>query len=209
MTMQESTVAHEDDTPDRPYAPSCDRNRDVILEVLRTAFMDSRRVLEIGSGTGQHAVHFAPALSHLVWQCSDRREALPGMRLWLDEAACDNLPAPLELDVGGAWPVARFDAVFTANTLHIMAWHQVEHMFAAMDSVLTASAKLVIYGPFNYGGQATSESNAEFDRWLKARDPHQGVRDFETVEALARRTGFSLQHDIDMPAHNRCLVFAR
>ncbi|WP_018412926.1 DUF938 domain-containing protein [Methyloversatilis thermotolerans] len=209
MTMPDDTAAQQSGMPEKPYAPSCDRNRDVILQVLRTAFMHRSRVLEIGSGTGQHAVHFARALPHLVWQCSDRADMLPGMRLWLDEAALDNLPPPLALDVAGEWPDVRFDALFTANTLHIMAWQQVEQLFAGAAGVLGPSATLLVYGPFNYRGGFTSDSNADFDRWLKARDPLQGIRDFEAVESLARRQGFALSHDIEMPANNRCLVFDR
>jgi hypothetical protein len=194
---------------EKPFAPSCERNRDVILERLRVHFAGHRQVLEIGSGTGQHAVHFAAALPHLQWQCSERAEALPGLRMWLDEAALPNTLPPLELDVCGRWPVAHFDAVFTANTLHIMAWHEVEKMFAALPAVLAPSATLVIYGPFNYGGRFTSDSNAAFDRSLREGAPHRGIRDFETVEALARLAGLSLRADEEMPANNRCLVFAR
>ena len=121
---------------DKPYSPACDRNRDPILAVLREHFADRRRVLEIGSGTGQHAVHFAAALPHLVWQTSERAQNLPGLRLWLDEAALPNTPPPLALDVNAAWPQARFDAVFSANTLHIMSWADVVAMFRALPGVL-------------------------------------------------------------------------
>lgn len=198
---------------DKPYAPSCDRNRDVILSVLGTAFAHRSRVLEIGSGTGQHAVHFAQALPHLVWQCSDRAEVLPGTRMWLDEAALANTPSPLALDVADAdWARAvdvRFDAVFTANTLHIMGWPEVEQLFASLPAVLAPSASLLIYGPFNYGGQFTSESNAAFDRSLREGDPKRGLRDMEAVRTCAEALGFTLAHDHAMPANNRCLEFVR
>jgi cyclopropane fatty-acyl-phospholipid synthase-like methyltransferase len=193
--------------PEKPFAPSCERNRDVILAQLRTHFADCRSVLEIGSGTGQHAVHFAAALPHLHWQCSDRADALPGMRLWLDEAGLPNTPAPLALDVGGDWPATRYDALFSANTLHIMGWPDVERLFDRLPSVLAPAARLMIYGPFNYGGHFTSESNAEFDRWLRDRAAHQGIRDFEAVDALARRAGLTLIDDHEMPANNRCVVW--
>ena len=194
---------------DKPYAPSCDRNRDPILAVLRERFADRRRVLEIGSGTGQHAVHFAAALPHLSWQCSDRDANLPGIRLWLDEAALPNTPPPIALDVEGRWPDARYDAVFSANTLHIMGWPQVERMFAALPGVLADDAVVAIYGPFNVDGRPTSESNASFDATLRAKAPHQGLRDVADVDALARRAGLALVEDRPMPANNRCLVWRR
>ncbi len=194
---------------DKPYAPACDRNRDPILAVLRQHFADRRQVLEIGSGTGQHAVHFAAALPHLTWQTSDRPENLAGIRLWLAEAGLPNTPPPFALDVNGAWPRQRFDAVFSANTVHILAWTEVERMFAGLATVLSETAKLVIYGPFNYGGRYTSESNARFDRWLKTEDAQRGIRDFEAVHALAAGIGLTLLEDRAMPANNRCIVWQR
>ncbi|MEI7036723.1 DUF938 domain-containing protein [Fulvimonas yonginensis] len=194
---------------DKPFAPACERNREPILGVLREAFADRRRVLEIGSGTGQHAVHFAAALPWLRWQCSDRPEQLPGIRLWLDEAGLPNTPPPLVLDVAGPWPAARYDAVFSANTLHIMGWSEVERLFARLADVTTDDAVLAIYGPFNEGGRYTSESNAAFDHALKARDPRMGLRDAAAVDALAADAGFALQADHAMPANNRCRVWRR
>ncbi|RLJ64867.1 DUF938 domain-containing protein [Sulfurisoma sediminicola] len=195
--------------PDKPYAPSCDKNREPILAVLRERLAERTSLLEIGSGTGQHAVHFAPALPHLSWQTSDRAENLPGIRAWLAEAGLPNTPAPVELDVTGPWPARRFDAVFTANTLHIMPWSAVEAMFAALPGVLVEQALFVAYGPFNYGGKFTSESNARFDASLKAGAPHQGIRDFDDLDAFARRAGMALAEDVAMPSNNRCLVWRR
>ena len=195
---------------DKPHSPSCDRNREPILAVLRMHFADRHDVLEIGSGTGQHAVHFAVAMPWLRWQCSDVADNLPGIRLWLDEAALPNTPAPIELDVAhGPWPAQVFDAVFTANSLHIMGWAEVEALFAGLDAVLAGDATLVVYGPFNYGGGYTSDSNREFDGWLKARDPRSAIRDFEAVDALAGTIGLQLVADVAMPANNRCLVWRR
>jgi len=194
---------------DKPHSPSCDRNREPILAVLQDYCLDRRNLLEIGSGTGQHAVYFAAALPQLTWQASDRRENLAGIRAWLDEAALANTPPPLALDVNDSWPQQRFDAVFTANTLHIMAWPEVERLFTGLDGILAEDATLIVYGPFNYGGQFTSESNANFDVWLKARGAHQGIRDFEAVEALAAQIGLRLLADRAMPANNRCLVWRR
>lgn len=192
---------------DKPHAPACERNRDPILEVLREVFADRRRVLEIGSGTGQHAVHFAAALPQLTWQCSDRADALPGMRMWLDEAALPNTPPPIELDVGGHWPAERFDAVFTANTLHIMGWNEVEQLWRRLAGVLEDDARVVAYGPFHRDGRPTSESNAAFDAMLRGRAAHQGVRDLEAVDALARQAGLRLNEVRALPANNLCLVW--
>lgn len=193
---------------EKPDAPSCARNREPILAVLREHFADRRELLEIGSGTGQHAVFFAAALPRLIWQTSERRENLAGIQAWLDEAALPNTPPPLELDVLGAWPQRRFDAVFSANTLHIMSWQEVERLFACLPAVLAEDARLAIYGPFNYGGEFTSESNAAFDAWLKAKAAHQGIRDFAAVDALAGAAGLRLVEDRPMPSNNRCLVWA-
>ena len=198
---------------DKPHSPACERNREPILAVLRTHFADRRQVLEIGSGTGQHAVHFAAAMRWLTWQCSDRAAYLPGIRLWLDEAGLANTPAPVELDVAvGTWPRAgegkiRFDAAFSANTLHIMGWPEVEALFAGLGTALADGATLVMYGPFNIGGAYASDSNRDFDASLRARDPRMGIRDVEAVDALARAIGLQLVDDIAMPANNRCLVW--
>jgi cyclopropane fatty-acyl-phospholipid synthase-like methyltransferase len=195
---------------DKPFAPACERNREPILSVLRAHFADRSRVLEIGSGTGQHAVHFAAAMPQLVWQTSDRAENLAGIRAWLADANLANTPPPIELDVAtGGWPVTPFDGVFSANTLHIMSWREVGMLFDALPSVTTPDAKVVIYGPFNYEGAYTSASNAAFDESLKARSPHMGLRDMEAVDALARRAGFALIDDVAMPANNRTLVWQR
>ena len=283
---------------DKPVSPSCERNREPILAVLREHFADRHHVLEIGSGSGQHAVFFAAAMPWLTWQCSDRADYLPGIRAWLDEAALPNTPAAVELDVAGAWPVlllplplagegwgegtrkpmadegdgnrglrggpigarphtpmvlpagrppfghlaprpafarsaqafivarangsqallftpqagegnTRFDAAFSANSLHIMGWPEVEAFFAGLGSALADDATLVVYGPFNYGGAYSSDSNREFDQWLRARDPRSAIRDFEAVDALARAIGLALVDDVAMPANNRCLVWRR
>lgn len=193
----------------KPYAPACDRNRDPILAVLREHFADRRHVLEVGSGTGQHAVHFAKALPHLIWQTSDVAENLPGIRAWLEEAMLPNTPPPLALDVKGAWPSVEFDAVFSANTLHIMSWAEVQEFFARLKKTITGDFVLAVYGPFNYGGRFTNDSNAAFDVSLKSRGAHMGIRDFEAVDALATQTGLKLAADIAMPANNRTLVWRK
>ncbi|WP_335342211.1 DUF938 domain-containing protein [Sedimenticola hydrogenitrophicus] len=194
----------------KPYAESCDQNREPILSVIRPLFDDRQRVLEIGSGTGQHAVYFAAALPHLTWYTSDCAEYHDGIRLWLEEAALPNVRAPLPLDVARSeWPALDVDAVFSANTAHIMHWPEVEAMFAGVGRLLQAGGLFVLYGPFNYQGRFTSDSNARFDGWLKGRDPGMGVRDFEALQRLAVAAGMALQDDFPMPANNRILCWRR
>ncbi len=205
----------------KPYSESCERNSAPILQVLQQHLGQARSVLEIGSGTGQHVVHFAAAMPWLRWQASDQCDYLPGIRQWLDEAALPNTPAPLELQavIGeGLQPlpplpvhdgVAGFDAVFSANTLHIMGWEEVQALFAGLPSLMAPDGLFIAYGPFNYNGAFTSDSNRNFDGWLKARDPRSGIRDFESVDALARAQQLELREDVAMPANNRCLVWRR
>lgn len=194
----------------KPYAESCDINQGPILEVLRKLFADRRRVLELASGTGQHAVHFGRALPHLSWQTSELQQNHAGIQLWLDEAQLPNVLAPVHIDANDEhWPAGRYDAIFNANTVHILSWPEVEKMFAGIGRVLDAGGILCLYGPFNYGGKFTSDSNARFDMWLKARDSSSGVRDFEAPDALAGAQGMSLLEDIEMPINNRTLVWQR
>lgn len=195
---------------EKPWSEACERNRGPILEVLRVAFADASRVLEIGAGTGQHAVFFAAALPQLVWQSSDVAANLPGIAAWRDAADLPNLLAPLELDVDAAdWPVGAVDGLFSANTLHIMSWSSVRNFFRGVGRVLEPGGVLVVYGPFSYGGRHTAESNARFDAFLRARDPLSGVRDFDDVDALARTQGLALLADQLLPANNRALVWRR
>ncbi|NTV95617.1 MAG: DUF938 domain-containing protein [Thiobacillus sp.] len=194
----------------KPYSESSEQNREPILAVLRVAFADRKRVLEIASGTGQHAVHFGAALPHLTWQTSELPANHAGIRAWLDEAGLANVLAPVALDVNDpAWPVAEVDAVFNANTVHIVAWPAVQRMFAGIGRVLAPGGVVCLYGPFNYNGTYTSDSNARFDAWLKARDPASGVRDFEAVNRLAEAQGLRLVDDIEMPVNNRTLIWRR
>jgi SAM-dependent methyltransferase len=192
-----------------PDAPATTRNREPILAVLREHFASRRRVLEIGSGTGQHAVYFAAALPQLQWQTSDLAENHPIIQAWIDASAQANVLPPLALDVARAdgWPAQCFDAVFSANTLHIMAWPQVQALFAQLPRVLAEDATVVIYGPFNVGGRFTSASNEAFDAQLRADDPQRGLRDLEAVQALAAGAGLAFVADLEMPANNRCLVW--
>lgn len=193
----------------KPFSPASKRNQGPILDVLRNAFADRRAVLEIGSGTGQHAVHFAAALPELIWQASDRAGNLDGIAQWLDEARLPNTPAALEFDVDSACPTGVYDAVYTANTLHIMSWAQVQRLFAGLPALLVDDAVLVVYGPFNDNGRFSSPSNEVFDASLRERDPLMGIRDLGAVDALARAAGLILVAEHAMPANNRCVVWKR
>lgn len=195
----------------KPYAESCEQNRDPILAVLLEVFAGRKQVLEIASGTGQHAVYFGQAMPHLSWQTSELPENHPGIQAWLDEARLPNVLPPLAIDLNdAAWPLATtVDAIFNANTVHIVSWPAVERMFAGIGSVLAPGGLVCLYGPFNYCGNFTSESNARFDAWLKARDPLSGVRDFEALNALAEEQGMVLLSDVAMPANNRTLVWQK
>jgi SAM-dependent methyltransferase len=191
-----------------PFSEACERNKGPILDVLRRAFADRTRVVEIGAGTGQHAVHFARLLPHLEWQPTDRAEHLPGLAARIAVEGPPNLAPAVELDVlAEPWPAVRGDAVFSANTLHIMSWPAVEAFFAGLPRLLERGGVLAIYGPFRYGGQYTTDSNAAFDAMLRDRDPHSGLRDFEAVNALAEAVGLAFAADHAMPANNQLLVW--
>lgn len=193
-----------------PFSDACERNKGPILEVLRVAFAGATRVLEVGSGTGQHAVWFGQHLPHLAWQPSEVAAQLPGLRERLELEASDNVLAPLLLAVEDRpWPTQPVDAIFSANTLHIVSWDRVRHFFRGVGEVLTVGGTLAVYGPFRYRGEFTTPSNAAFDRWLKDRDPQSGVRDFEAVNELALARGLELTADHAMPANNQTLVWRR
>jgi SAM-dependent methyltransferase len=166
-------------------------------------------VLEIVSGTAQHALHFAPALPYLSWQTSEMPGQVGTLRACLAGRAPANVRTPVELDVSGPWPAGEWDAIFTANTLHIMSWTCVIRLFEGVRRVLAHGGLLVIYGPFNYAGKYTSDSNAAFDAWLRARDPLSGIRDAEAVNELAAAAGLLPVADHALPANNRLLVWRR
>ena len=191
-----------------PHSDACERNKEPILEVLKEAFAACTHVLEIGSGTGQHAIHFALAMPGLVWQPSELPDGMSALRKRIFNEGPSNLRAPVAIDVAATpWDVRTVDGIFTANTLHIMHWPQVEALFAGLPAVVKPGAVLAIYGPFRYGGRHTSVSNESFDELLRARDPGSGIRDFEAVDALARGAGFALARDYPMPANNRTIVW--
>ena len=191
-----------------PVSDACERNKEPILAVLRVCLAGRTQVLEIGSGTGQHAVHFARHLPHLAWHPTEQLSYLPDLAARVRLEGGPNLRPPTVLDVRQAvWPARSVDAVFTANTLHIMSWAEVGALCRGVGLILVAGGVLCIYGPFRYGGKYTSDSNRAFDLMLKARDPLSGMRDIEAVCDLAASYGLSLAADHDLPANNRLLVF--
>lgn len=193
----------------KPIAPSCERNQQVILDVLKSVItLNDKHLLEIGSGTGQHAVFMASNFPQLQWHTADLEDTHNGMQMWLDEAQLSNIVAPVVFKAGTSeFPNVDADVVYTANTLHIMSWENVQCLIQQLGSALSKGAKVLIYGPFNYAGEYTSESNAKFDVWLKQQEPHQGIRDFEKVVDLMLQAGLDLHNDIEMPSNNRILYF--
>ncbi len=191
-----------------PFSQACENNKAPILDVLCEVFDSPARVLEIGTGTGQHAEHFARSLPHLQWQPSDHPDAAHLCRLRLEQAKLPNILPIMELDVGRKpWPVSSISGAFSANTAHIMAWTEVEQMFHGIGERLTAKSAFCLYGPFNDQGRFTSESNRQFDQHLRARAPHMGIRDLDDMNELAKVEGLILEDNIAMPANNRLLVF--
>jgi cyclopropane fatty-acyl-phospholipid synthase-like methyltransferase len=193
-----------------PFSEACERNKGPILEVLRVAFADRTQVLEIGSGTGQHAVYFAAHLTHLTWHPTEQLAYLADLASRVKLEGTRNLRQPTVLDVKQTiWPLRSVDALYSANTLHIMSWVEVEALFRGVDAVLSPHGVVCIYGPFRYEGRYTSESNRDFDLMLKDRDPLSGLRDMTDLGALAGRHSLRLRVDHDLPANNRLLEFVR
>lgn len=190
----------------RPYAQSSDENKAVILQALRPYFRG--RVLEVASGTGQHAVYFCSQMPELSWQTSDLAENLDGIRAWIAASGL-SLPPPISLDALGTWPDSRYDTLYTANSFHIMGKKAVARCLEAGAECLLPGGHFTVYGPFNYAGSYTSESNARFDAMLKSRDPKSGIRDFEWLDELAQAAGMIIEADIAMPANNHCLVWKK
>ncbi|MBL4585098.1 MAG: DUF938 domain-containing protein [Pseudomonadales bacterium] len=198
-----------------PFSQACENNKKPILAVIQPLFENTKQILEVGSGTGQHGLYFAQNMPHLTWQCSDRPMNLPGinMRLASTEKNVEqpnNTPTPIALDLfEDQWPKLNIDAIFSANAVHIMPWAGVEILFKAAGYALAAQGQLVLYGPFNYEGQYSSASNARFDQWLKSQHPESAIRDFEAINQLALNAGMSLRGDYEMPANNRVLHWVK
>ena len=197
-------------TMNKPYSESCEQNREPILSVIKPILADAGKLLEVGSGTGQHAVYFAEKMPHLRWYTSDCREYIPGINQWITESDLDNVVAPFELNVTTSqWPQLVVDAIFTANSLHIMSEQDAVNLIDGAGELLHPQGSLLVYGPFNYDGGFTSESNQRFDLWLKDRDFRSGIKDFEFIIELANNNGMSLIKDYEMPANNRLLHFQK
>lgn len=198
-------------TDERQHSPAAERNADPILHVLQRHVPDRAFVLEIASGTGQHAVHFAQALPGASWQPTDVDPgALASIRAWHNITAPANLQPPCELDVTAtSWPVRTADAVVCVNLLHIAPWPVTEALMRGAANLLPAGGRLLIYGPFRVDGQHTADSNARFDADLQLRDPSWGIRDIDAVAEAGRAQGMHHLETVTMPANNRLLVFER
>lgn len=193
----------------KPFAQAAQQNRDDILKILRHELKQSKTVLEIGSGTGQHAVYFASHMSHLLWQPSDKKAMLHGIKQWVDEASLSNCANPIELDVNGNWPSEKYDAAYTANIIHMMHQHEIIALFAGLSTVLTDNAIFYVYGPFNIQGEYTSQGNRRFDIWLKQNDPHSGIRDRDDLNMIAAKYEFDVAQQWDMPSNNKILSWKK
>lgn len=193
----------------KQYSAACDQNKDPILKVIKPLLLNTKSVLEIGSGTGQHCVYFAKELPYLTWQASDQSMYLPSISAWIDDAKLANTPKVLKLNVDLNWPKDKYQAIYSANTVHIMSWEMVLNFFKGVGQVLDKGGIFILYGPFNYQGQYTSQSNANFDLFLKNADPLSSIRDFEALSQLAQKVGLSLVNDFAMPANNRILCWEK
>ncbi len=194
---------------DKPFSQACENNKTPILEKLSGLFKQPGTILEIGTGTGQHAVHFASHLPHLTWQPTDHPQNVQLCSAWIDDSNLPNINQPIALDVvHGDWlRLPAINGAFSANTAHIMAWHEVEAMFRAIGKALPVEGLFCLYGPFNYGGKFTSASNERFDAHLRQSNSAMGIRDMAELERIGGESGLSLKSDLEMPANNRLLVW--
>jgi SAM-dependent methyltransferase len=196
---------------DKPNAPATIRNRQPILQVIKREFMDCRSVLEIGSGTGQHAVYFAEFMPWLSWQTSDLGENHPGIRAWIAGSSSSNVRKPLLLDVREACelPPGEYDCVFSANTAHIVSIDGVRKMFDLVGRLLPPGGVFCLYGPFNQSGEFSSESNMRFDASLRSQDPSMGIRDLEVLDDFAGISSLCRRRTYAMPANNLITVWCK
>jgi len=191
----------------KPFSGACEQNQQVIFQMLEPYLQNVTSALEVGSGTGQHAIYFASKSEQLSWQTSDLQQYHQGILNWIADSGLQNVLPPMQLDVCESWPDKLYDLIFSANTLHIMSDSQVECFFASCGTCLKFGSRLMIYGPFNYNQQYSSDSNRQFDIWLKQRDPASSIKDFGWLNSLAQKAGFSFERDIEMPANNRMLIW--
>ena len=196
---------------EKPFSPACERNQKVILENEQKWLRPTdKHILEIGSGTGQHAVYFGQNLPHITWQTSDVMDNHAGIDMWLAESAAENVKSPLTYEIGRhKFPTVNADVVFSANTLHIISEDLVKQLIVDLGESLKPACRVMFYGPFKYRGEFTSQSNAEFDLWLQDVDPLRGVRDFESIHDLMRQQNFVMITDVTMPANNQLLLFEK
>ena len=195
---------------DKPFSQACANNQEIISQMLTSVLADKKRVLEIGSGTGQHGVFFAKKLPHLTWQMSDRRQNHGGIQRWMDDNPAPNLLAPIALDVlSDPWPTSNYDGIYSANTAHIMPWQAVQAMFTGIGERLLSGGVFCLYGPMKYAGILMAKSNQEFDQWLQQQAPHQGIREFSELDSLAKNVGLKFIQDKAMPANNRLIVWQK
>ncbi len=200
----------QDMSDKKPYAPSADRNREVILAALTDELTDTDHVFEFGSGTGQHLCHFAANRTGNIWQPSDLAARIPGINQWIAESGCLNILPPIELDLNSELPIsAHATMCYSANTLHIVSWPLVERLFMHAAALLPTGGKLCLYGPCKFDGKYTSEGNRAFDQQLRSENPNSGIREFNDLQALATRHRFSHKSTLDMPANNQFFVWER
>ena len=194
----------------KPFSQACENNRAPISQVLERILVDCQSVFEIGSGTGQHAVWFSRAMPHLQWHTSDRIQNHQGIKQWISDSSLENIHQPLDLDVGvGPWPEGLFDAIFTANTAHIMALSEIELMFSGVSKILMSGGLFCLYGPMQYSGLIAAESNRAFDAKLRAVKSTQGIREFNDLNKLATAVGMELIEDNDLPANNQLIIWQK
>ena len=194
----------------KPFSQACVNNQTAICQILERVFTDKKLVLEVGSGTGQHGVCFAKNLPHLIWQMSDREQNHAGINQWIIDGPAPNLIAPIRLDVlSDSWPTAHYDAMYSANTAHIMPWVAVASMFAGVGQGLANGGLFCLYGPFKYLGVLDAQTNIEFDYRLQQQSAHQGIREFHDINQLAMNAGLDLREDNAMPANNRLIVWQK
>lgn len=191
---------------DKPFAPSCERNRDPIRDVLKRVLTGSGLLLEVGSGTGQHAAYIAKDFPAYKWQPTDLPEKLDDINKWAVESGASNILPAVALDLSeGNWPVEQCDVLVCMNTIHIVAWQLVKNLFRGAGRVLKPGGVMYVYGPFEYSDRPLEPTNAEFNEWLKMRDPKSGIRNFDDVNRLAQENGLVLEGDKAMPANNRSI----
>ncbi len=210
MNSGENLVSYFPMIPEKPYAISCDRNSAPILEVLKEYLKDYKKLVEMGAGTGQHAIYMAPHFPELEWYLLDQKDRHEGIKTWLHDFPRANVKGPIEYSIGeNDWPISDCDVVFTSNTLHIVSWEKDLQFFDDLTNALSSGGLFMAYGAFNYNGDFSSESNKKFEEWLKERDPASGIKDFEKVKAELEKRDFELVKDHEMPSNNRLLVFKK